>query len=207
MQQSAWLKQQKGFSLMELVITISMIGVLAVVAIPVYRNMKSKSKKAEAKTNLGALASVESFFQSEYGVYGNNLLGMGFEIDGSTNAGNATEANMVYGFGFISPACADLAGVAVVPPPVGNPAGLQISAGAPNYYAAVNTRGRFGRAINGAKNQCGPGATEPVAPNFTGYTAVAAGVIQDGQDLDNSAINDVWTIDQNRQLQNIIDGT
>lgn len=195
-------KNQAGFSLMELLVTVAIIGVLSTVGVPMYRRMVSKAKKSEAKVNLGAIANIESLFQSEYGAYGNNLAGMGFAIDGNA----ATEANMTYGFGFLTVACADLAAVAVAPAAAGNAFGPAINASSPNYYN-VAARGRFGRATNGTKNQCGLAATEPAAPNFTGYTVVAAGVIQAGQNVDTSVINDVWTIDQNRQLVNATDGS
>ena len=49
------LKGQKGFTLIELMIVVAIIGILAAIAIPNFITYQSKSKQSEAKVSLGAI--------------------------------------------------------------------------------------------------------------------------------------------------------
>ena len=49
------LKSKKGFTLIELMIVVAIIGILAAIAIPNFLKFQAKSKMSEAKTNLGAI--------------------------------------------------------------------------------------------------------------------------------------------------------
>src|SRR5258708_2998711 len=89
---------QRGFSLVELLIVVSIIGVLATVAVPTFRRMIQKSRKSEAKTNLGGIYTAEQAFLSEFGGFGNNVAGLGFEISGASER---------YVVGFMTAGCVD----------------------------------------------------------------------------------------------------
>lgn len=60
--------REKGFTLIELMIVVAIIGVLAAVAIPAYVNFTRKAKTAEASTNLGAIyQGARAYFEGETG--------------------------------------------------------------------------------------------------------------------------------------------
>ena len=58
-----------GFTLIELMIVVAIIGILAAIAIPNFLKFQLRSKTGEAKTNLAALRTAEEGYFAEYGVY------------------------------------------------------------------------------------------------------------------------------------------
>jgi type IV pilus assembly protein PilA len=62
-------KGQKGFTLIELMIVVAIIGILAAIAIPNFLQYQMKSRQSEAKTNLQAIKTSEVAFQAERGCY------------------------------------------------------------------------------------------------------------------------------------------
>jgi prepilin-type N-terminal cleavage/methylation domain-containing protein len=58
-----------GFTLLELMMVVAVVGVLAAVAIPLFTSYQLRSKTAEAKLNLGAIRVLEEGFYSEYQTY------------------------------------------------------------------------------------------------------------------------------------------
>ncbi len=63
------LRKQEGFTLIELMIVVAIIGILAAIAIPNFLTYQLKSRQAEAKTNLQAIKTSEVAFQAERGCY------------------------------------------------------------------------------------------------------------------------------------------
>jgi type IV pilus assembly protein PilA len=63
------LKKQEGFTLIELMIVVAIIGILAAIAIPNFLQYQMKSRQSEAKTNLQAIRTSEISFQGENGCY------------------------------------------------------------------------------------------------------------------------------------------
>lgn len=56
---------ESGFTLIELMITVSIIGILASIALPNYQNFVARSRQTEAKLTLGAIYLAEITFRSE----------------------------------------------------------------------------------------------------------------------------------------------
>jgi type IV pilus assembly protein PilE len=62
-------QEPRGFSLIELLITIVILSILAAIAIPSYQTYVLKSHRTEAKTTLLDLASMEERFYSTSNIY------------------------------------------------------------------------------------------------------------------------------------------
>ena len=68
------MKKEKGFTLIELMIVVAIIGILAAIAIPRFAQMLEKSREGATKGNLGSLRSAVSIYYSEReGTFPNDL--------------------------------------------------------------------------------------------------------------------------------------
>jgi type IV pilus assembly protein PilA len=61
--------KQEGFTLIELMIVVAIIGILAAIAIPNFLQYQLKSRQSEAKVNLNAIKTSMIAFQAEKGCY------------------------------------------------------------------------------------------------------------------------------------------
>jgi prepilin-type N-terminal cleavage/methylation domain-containing protein len=79
-----WLRRQSGFTLIELMIVVTIIGILATIAVPIYRSYVRQAHLAEAKPYLLDIASKERSYKMRNGLY-------------CCSAGNMSEANLTSG--------------------------------------------------------------------------------------------------------------
>jgi len=205
------LKTNQGFSLVELMIVVAIIGLLAAVGVPQYQKFQARARQSEAKTALSALYSSQAAYFQEWNCYSMDLRNVGFGVTGvnlryvtGMAGGGATFTSAV------------VAGCNPGVPPV-NGAGYTISDGnaANPQVAGVAGTAQFNISQNAtwaltAAQQAFTKANinivgapiNAVVPTNTLYTAASAG---DPKNTINAAANtdaDVWTINQNKQLSN-----
>ena len=60
---------QAGFTLLELMVVVAIIGILAVIAIPNFLSYQARSRRSEAYMNLAAVARLQTAYLAERGEY------------------------------------------------------------------------------------------------------------------------------------------
>ncbi len=64
-----WMRKPLGFSLLELMVVVAILGILATVAVPRFNIFRARARQAEAKTNLGVIFTLQESFSIEYESY------------------------------------------------------------------------------------------------------------------------------------------
>jgi prepilin-type N-terminal cleavage/methylation domain-containing protein len=64
-------RNQKGFTLVELMIVVIIVGILAAVAIPMYQGATERAKASEAVAALGTIRGAMRVYYAEHGTYVN----------------------------------------------------------------------------------------------------------------------------------------
>lgn len=73
------LKRDDGFTLVELMVVVAIIGVLSAVAIPNFKKYQAKAKVSEAKLQLSSIYTAETSFYADFNIYHNCLKYMGYD--------------------------------------------------------------------------------------------------------------------------------
>ncbi|WP_040475087.1 pilin [Marinobacter gelidimuriae] len=99
---------QQGFTLIELMIVVAIIGILAAIAIPQYQNYIARSQFSEAHTLLGgARVSVQEKIDSGSGItfadLGLQTAGEYGTVSGGNVADGTTSYDLIYTFSGASP--------------------------------------------------------------------------------------------------------
>lgn len=176
----------KGFSLVELMIVVAIIGLLAAVGVPQYQKFQARARQGEAKSSLSALYAAEQSFFGEWNQYSVDLKNIGFGVTGT---------GLRYVTGFAPAACT----------------AYSSANGAPTEVPAAATNSRSDGSAVRNTTTWGTGTATYFAGvaiagsicNSTAGAAVFTGV--SGGNPNNAltaAFPDVWRIDQNKRITN-----
>ena len=172
-------KMKKGFTLIELMIVVAIIGILAAIAIPNFVKFQARSKQGESKTNLKSAYTAERAYYSEKDQYLEDFALIGFQPEDGNRYSYRSQA-----------AC-------------GTGAWARPGTTIPTSYSCVDANTKFGTTANGATIPTGnwaavgapayQPATAGVSPDVAscpqcGFSLVAVG------NVDNDTNLDVWYI-------------
>lgn len=90
-----------GFTMIELMIVVAIIGFLSMISVPSFLKYLSKAKRAEAYMNLGSLYVAQKAYWAEHGTYSTVLSGkesVGWKPEGYSGGGAQEKFSYTYGF-------------------------------------------------------------------------------------------------------------
>ena len=70
----------QGFTLVELMVVVAIIGILSAIAIPQYTKYQARARQSEAKVKLAGLYTAEQAYIVEAGQYSANVVTIGYTI-------------------------------------------------------------------------------------------------------------------------------
>src|ERR1044072_4520339 len=77
------MNNQKGFTLIELVIVVAIIGILTAIAFPLYANIQARARVAKAQADTRTLASAVVVYSSHTGVLPAALTNLSVSVAGA----------------------------------------------------------------------------------------------------------------------------
>lgn len=190
-----------GFTLVELMVVVAIVGLLSSVAIPNYQKMQGRARQSEAKIALASIYTAETGFAAETSSFSYCLRQLGYTPEGGRRY-------YLTGFwnGPVSPCGPD--GASSCFAYLWGPPDSTCSCDCTNFLTGANDctfRPTVGNNSTTLGNINCSGASNWGNPNWivskSTFTAGAVGSISTGAN-----VYDIWTIDQSKNLRNVVPG-
>jgi len=186
----------KGFTLVELMVVVAIIGILSAIAIPNFKTYQARAKTSEAKIQLASIYQAELALQADYDSFATCLADAGYSAPKSGNyyavgfpIANGTANQIVRDNGG---SCQDAAGFGF--DAKRKVAGIAMTAG-----DLSNVQANAADFDNGF-------STPQVSNNGDGFLAGAIGTISSDLGKTGATENDAWAIDENKILRHVRKG-
>ena len=196
--------KQAGFSLVELMVVVAIIGILATIAIPNFTKFQAKAKQSSAKSELTGIYTAQKSFFTEYSTYHSNLAYIGYSPDGfpiETNGcpifATGNRPVRYYTTGFLTDGTTTAVAATA---PTGAPA---IVAACGTFATALPTTGTLVNVFPSTVIMAGGTASVAVPASQAvpaGFTAASGG------NVSGRTTADAWTINQDKALANTVSG-
>lgn len=188
---------EAGFTLLELIVVVAIVGILSTVAVPAYSRFAARARQAEAKIALASIYTAEQSFLLEYQTFTACLGAVGTPPVGwAPSAGGGVR---YYTVGFGSPVPATCGPVSGGESCLGY---VYQGAGLPPINTCTYTDGSaYFIASAAANSTTGPSTNTQLPATSLTSTAFVAGAGGYISSLNNVA--DQWTIDENKAITNV----
>ena len=100
-----WKQSKRGFSVIEMMVVVVIIGILAQLGLSRYRVITAKSRQAEAKLNLNTIEELQETYFLEHGRY---QQGNATGDKGTVGLGECSEEHLTNSLGFRPKDCEEL---------------------------------------------------------------------------------------------------
>jgi type IV pilus assembly protein PilA len=184
------LNNQEGFTLVELMVVVAIIGILSAIAIPNFQTYQAKSKSSEARLQLSSIYTSEVSFAADYDNYAACLEDMGYTPGGNA-ANDYNGPNRYYAIGFAAGEAAldDI-----------NGSNCSSTGGEEQSVFGTNLKSSGGASAVSAWLDAG----SIVPATGDSFLAEAVGIVS--SDFNTSALADRWTIDELKTIEHTVQG-